>query len=191
MKKAKNIIKTVADILLIVFVAAFALLTITMVAMKAGGNGQPLIGGYGFGRVITGSMETTIPTGSFVLVHETEASEINVEDVIMFYSNDPSFPEGYPVTHRVIEITQNDGRFFFITKGDANSSADEYPASEDDIVGKVVFSSAWIGKIIEFSQKPFIYPILILLLAADLVVNIVIVTSQAKTLKEQENGNDS
>lgn len=185
MKNTVKILKTAMDILLIVLVALLAIVTIVMVALKLGGDGQMMIGGVGFGRVVTGSMETAIPTGSFVIIREVDAEDIVIGDVLMFSSDDPTVPEGYPVTHRVVDIfTDEQGVLSFITKGDANLKADEYSVPAANIYGRVVASSEWIGAVIGFSQRPFIYPILISLLALDLVFNAIVVYKQAKTLQQ-------
>ena len=63
--------------------------------------------------VVSGSMEPAIPTGSIVYVKGTEASEVNKDDVIAFYSDNDS---GAIITHRVVKNQVVSGRF--ITKGD-------------------------------------------------------------------------
>lgn len=185
MHKTIRIFKTLIDILLILLVAVLAILTIVMVIAKIGGNGQMMIGGYSFGRVVTGSMEPTIQTGSFILVQEVDPAEVAMRDVLMFNSDDPSVPEGYPVTHRVVEIVENEnGERVFITQGDANLTRDSYPVAQEDVIGVVVSSSPLIGDVIAFSQKPFIYPILIAFLLIDLIINAVLVYRQAKELNQ-------
>ncbi len=185
MHKTMRILKTCIDVLLVVLVALLAILTIVMVVAKIGGNGQMTICGFSFGRVVTGSMEPTIPTGSFILVRRTAPDEIATRDIIMFTSDDPSVPEGFPVTHRVIAIENNEfGQRVFTTQGDANSMQDSYPVEEEDVIGVVISSSKWIGEVIAFSQKPFIYPILIAFLFIDLIFNAIIVFQQAKELNQ-------
>jgi signal peptidase len=61
--------------------------------------------------------------------------------VIVFYSTNATSRDGTvtngasPITHRVVENHTEDGEV--ITKGDANNSADIFPAAYRNIVGKV------------------------------------------------------
>jgi signal peptidase I len=83
-------------------------------------------------------MEDEIPTGSYILVVRTDAAKIKRDDVICFYSSDPSI-YGYPNTHRVIEDPiKTDTGYEFVTKGDANPKADDYNASSERLIGKYV-----------------------------------------------------
>ena len=89
-----------------------------------------------FGRttvwVMTPSMEPQIPAQSYILVKRVSAEEVNVGDVIIFRSDDPSL-DGSFNTHRVIEIIGDHEEF--VTKGDANLIKDGYTAKADKIEG--------------------------------------------------------
>lgn len=85
--------------------------------------------GYEVYDVVSGSMEPAIPQGSLVLVQRTLWQEIRPGDVIAFESG------GSVVTHRVIEIRQQEGEF--VTKGDANEQEDIRPTSFFDLIGRV------------------------------------------------------
>ena len=53
--------------------------------------------------------------------------------------------EGYTVIHRVIDISQKDGHFYFITKGDNNENKDSLPVSEDQLIWKVILKIPYIA----------------------------------------------
>jgi signal peptidase len=53
--------------------------------------------------------------------------------------------DGYTVIHRIITITQEDGEFFFITKGDNNTSEDKTPVSEQQLIGKVILKIPYLA----------------------------------------------
>ena len=76
-------------------------------------------------------MEPVIPERSFILISKVSPEEIEVGDIIIFKSDDPSIKDKYN-THRVIEIRGNE----FVTKGDNNAVADSYTAKADRIVGR-------------------------------------------------------
>jgi len=84
-------------------------------------------------------MEPTIPTGSNVLVRETDPYKLEEGDIITFTSRDPSI-EGQANTHRILDVTEDEaGNLMYVTKGDANNSADHFGVYPSDIKGKVVF----------------------------------------------------
>lgn len=89
-----------------------------------------------------------IEVGDLILVKSADTNTIKVGDVISFMENSSV------VTHRVIGINEENGRSF-ITKGDANNSADTGdPVPADKVVG--VFSSRIpaLGDFIYFLQQP-------------------------------------
>ena len=188
MKRLGTYFKKAGNFLLVALVVVLVGVTVLTLVSKIGGNGQRLVGGFGFARVVTGSMEPEIPTGSFIVVKETPIAELSVSDIIMFFSDDPTVPEGVPVTHRIeSSATDGQGHRVFITKGDANEITDPYPVQEDKVIGRVIWHSPFLGKLVDFSQKPIVFPVLIAILLVDLAMNIVIVSSQAKALKEEQN----
>jgi signal peptidase I len=73
--------------------------------------------------VRSGSMSPTIPTGSIVFYRKTDASKVKVGDVIVF--SKPGDPTE-KVTHRVYKIGTSSTGPYFITKGDANGTPDDW-----------------------------------------------------------------
>lgn len=73
--------------------------------------------------VRSGSMSPTIPTGSIVFYRKTTAAKVKVGDVIVFAKpGDPT----EKVTHRVEQIKTGPTGPYFITKGDANGTPDDW-----------------------------------------------------------------
>ncbi|MBO4584960.1 MAG: signal peptidase I [Clostridia bacterium] len=85
--------------------------------------------------VRTESMEPTIPARSYILVEKVTAGEIEVGDVIVFRSDDPTLNGAYN-THRVEDILGANEEF--VTKGDNNPGRDSYTAKADKIVGRYI-----------------------------------------------------
>ncbi len=94
-------------------------------------------------HVISGSMEPAIPTGSVVYVKEIEASDLQKDDVIAYYSSDEN---GAIITHRIVQNRVVSGEF--ITKGDANEKEDLTPVTYDRLIGKVVLSIPFLGRVL-------------------------------------------
>lgn len=99
--------------------------------------------------VVSGSMEPAIPIGSIVYVKSAEASEINKDEVIAFYSDKDN---GAIITHRVVKNQVVSGQF--ITKGDANEKEDVTPVDYDRLIGKVVFSLPILGNLLAIVAEP-------------------------------------
>lgn len=149
----KVFFKIINAISIIVILCAVGVLLTVVLTPK--GN-VPNILGYSFFRVMTGSMEPGIPVDSLIVVKKQEIQELEVGDVISFFSRDPSLM-GEVNTHRIVEINEENGEYVFATKGDANNVADRYLTLEEDVIGKVVFSSLGLGKCIRLISNPLIF----------------------------------
>ena len=119
-----------------------ALILLVFVLIRVVGakmRGQvPTVLGYSVVNIISGSMEDTIPEGTYILIKKVDASSVKKDDIICFYSTDTSI-YGMLNTHRVIEDPiKTDTGIEFVTKGDANSAKDKVNASGDRLVGVYV-----------------------------------------------------
>lgn len=131
MKRRINVLIT----LLLIFAVLMCLYVVGQVLTQ----GYVNIAGYSLFRVVTGSMEPTIPVGSLLLSQSVEMGQVKIDDIICFRAQaDPIL--GRMMTHRVVDIhTATDGSLFFETKGDANLSSDGYFVTQTDFVGKVIW----------------------------------------------------
>lgn len=89
-------------------------------------------------RVITGSMEPTIPVGALLISSDTDISQVEEGDIICYTSQSKEML-GQVITHRVVQVlTDGRGRIALETRGDANTVSDGYLVTEDNYIGKVV-----------------------------------------------------
>lgn len=100
--------------------------------------------------VMTDSMYPEIHSGDLIICQVKDAEEVQVRDVISFF--DPAGNGTSVVTHRVIEIKNEDGRIAFITQGDANNIADARPVPAEKLVGVYHTRIAGVGNVIMFMQ---------------------------------------
>lgn len=101
-------------------------------------NGYVQIGGFSLFRVVTGSMEPTLPVGSLLVCRQTPVEEIGEDDIVCFVSRSPEMM-GRVITHRVIAVYDNgEGQILLETKGDANLSADGELVTANNLIGKVI-----------------------------------------------------
>ena len=86
-----------------------------------------LLRGFGYEsyKILSGSMEPTLTTGEIVLIN-TNDCDVKIGEVIAFQTGD------HVIVHRVAEMI-SDG--VYVTKGDANSSADLSPVEQWQILG--------------------------------------------------------
>lgn len=114
-----------------------AILMFSILGAKLKGR-VPYIMGHSVMRIVSGSMESEIPEGSYILIKKIDPEEVREGDVITFYSSDYAIL-GLPNTHRVVEPPiVKDGGYEFVTRGDANSVNDRVTAKGDDLIGVYV-----------------------------------------------------
>lgn len=153
MKKAKNILSTVIIIILVVLLGFIIIPKLFFgVEMKA---------------VLTGSMEPELPVGSLIVITPIEYENIKVGDDITYV-----FDEKLTlVTHRVIK--KDDSTKKVTTQGIANNTADA-PVSNDNIVGKVVFSIPLLGYLIIWTSTLQGKIIAVIIIVALVAVSIIL-----------------
>ncbi len=141
----------------------------------------PTIGGYGFMRTLTGSMEPAIPVHSLVVVQQVDPAELHEGDIITFRATEGSL-DGALNTHRITSVYEQDGQPMFRTKGDANAVEDAEPVAAVNVVGRVVFVSAALGTVVSLLSNPLLFfPLIVVPLIVLLVLE---VAKLVKTTKE-------
>ena len=98
----------------------------------------------------TDSMEDTIKVGDFIIGKKVDPADLEVDDVISFYTIDSN---GNPFinTHRIVEIIESGTDRVFVTKGDNSLDVDPRKVYEGDIVSKYTgFRIPLLGKILTF-----------------------------------------
>lgn len=168
---------------LITVLLVFAVLLCLWVTFQVIGKGYVNLFGYSLFRVVTGSMEPTIPVGSLLVCKHVGMEAVQLEDVICFRAQESAI-FGQMVTHRVTGVfPMADGGLLFETRGDANLTADGFLVSQTNFVGKVIWhtgASSVLSSILSFCSNKIgflaciVIPILILggLLMKDCVNNI-------------------
>src|SRR3990167_4515932 len=98
--------------------------------------------GYRVLVVKSGSMEPNIGVGSIILtkpsadiISPIPSTEFKIGDVITYTIGSK---KSNLVSHRVTDLEEKQGTFYYKTKGDANKETDKILVSEDTVVGKVV-----------------------------------------------------
>lgn len=178
----KNQIKKIITTLISVLVVVMMLLVGYLMLCNIGGK-VPYIGKYSTVKIISQSMEPTIPVGTYILVKKTDPQTIKVDDVILFVSRDPSI-YGKINTHRVCEINEVSGQLYFVTKGDNNPSNDQFPVPQSDLVGKYIKNIPFLTKFANWFSNPTVFFIFVVLPAAALIIiSVYDIVKKSKELK--------
>ena len=118
-------------------------------------RGYVTIAGNSLFRVVTGSMEPTMPVGSILICRDTPIDDIREGDIVCFRSMG-SAGVGKIITHRVVAVLQNgDGDTLLETRGGANLSADGNYVQADNLIGRVVWYAGQESKVLTFITSRF------------------------------------
>ena len=156
MAKSKNSVThrvlTIVGTVLCVILIPILLINITLIAKSFINKDEvPSIGGTLPLIVLTDSMHPEIESGDLIICNTAEAEDIKVNDIISFF--DPAGNGTSIVTHRVIEIVEEDGEIFFRTRGDNNNTEDKELVPAENLVGVYKMRIAGAGHIAMFMQS--------------------------------------
>lgn len=139
-KKVRNTIIKILFYPIIIFILICNLALVFQKIREPGKNAD--LFGYKAFIIVSGSMEPNLKIGDIVIIKETELSSIQKKDIITFTEN------GELITHRISDIINKDGKIYFQTKGDNNTSVDSDLVIYENIEGKYVFKIEKIGLIV-------------------------------------------
>lgn len=124
---------TIVGIVLCILLIPILLINLTLIVKSyINKDDVPNIGGTTPLIVLTDSMYPIIESGDLIICQGAEPEEIQVGDVIAFF--DPAGNGTTIVTHRVIEVVEENGQLAWRTKGDNNNTEDRLPVTADKLV---------------------------------------------------------
>lgn len=88
----------------------------------------------------SGSMEPNVSKGDALIFEKYDGSEKPIRNQVLVFRHNGKY-----ITHRVYEVISDDDNTFYITKGDANNTADDFKVYENDIVGIGKLNIKYIG----------------------------------------------
>lgn len=163
--------------------------------LTAAPNRPPTLFGNSFMVVVSGSMEPTFPVGTLILARETTPAQVKTGDIITFYGTVGS-TTGI-ITHRVVAKEGTGDGAYLYTRGDANASQDPNPVTREGLIGKVIWQSLALGRVVAVLRQKYVFlAIIILPLTAIVVTNLVKLVRLARQevkqaeaeLREEEDG---
>jgi len=169
----------------LVFTMLIVVLIIYLAASQIMGR-VPFICNRAVLHIVSGSMEPLIPTDTYVLIEKTSPDEVEVGDIITFYSRDESI-YGYPNTHKVIQVVGEGENLQFQTQGvneNTNTQPDNTLVEREDFIGIYQKNLNGFTKIAEFMSQKMIFFFLIVIPALFLVTyQIKEIAQRAKQVK--------
>ena len=161
---AKTISWCVMAILCLIGAFLLSYIAINKIA-QAKGQRQPL----GLYTIISPSMTPDIAVYDVVFVAKTNPEDIQINDVISYYSTN-SFFGSTPITHRVVEKHVTNNGIVFRTKGDANPVMDNEMIDQSQVIGKVRFVIPQLGRVQFFLASKFGWFTVILIPAMGVII---------------------
>lgn len=98
-------------------------------------------------NIVSESMEPTFYKDDLAVVKKCGLQELKKGEIITFKQEDRI------ISHRILQVTKENGKVKFITKGDNNDVQDKEPVEVQNVYGKVVFTIPKLGKIVHYIQN--------------------------------------
>ena len=146
--KSFNIIRILITILLVFM--------LVIVILQRTTKNNLTIGNFYIFQVVSGSMEPEYKVGDLIVVKKFDASTYKVGDDVTYQTDSNGYYRGIIITHRIIDIDENNGKYTFTTKGTANDVEDP-KISSDKVYGKVVYHSIILSFLGRLMQDNAIY----------------------------------
>ena len=174
----KTVLKVLKYIALSILVFLACVCISVFIQTKTKPNKIPAIFGYKPFIVMSGSMEAELYKGDLVVVKDVDKKTIKKSDIIAFRDK-----KNHVVTHRIVEVINDNGKKAFITKGDNNDTTDVGAVYLNNIEGKYVFKIAKAGNVLLVLQKPMT---LFIMLTVILIIGIVWIMIGNNKLSKEE-----
>jgi signal peptidase I len=141
----KKLWKIVSNVVAAIFLVMICLAAFIVLSSRLSG-GEPTFMGYQVKAVLSGSMEPTFQTGSIISIKRGDEHTIYKKgDIITFRMEDKL------ITHRIIDVLNENGQVVYKTKGDHNNGPDLWTVPAQAIIGKYTnFTIPYIGFALEF-----------------------------------------
>ena len=141
----------------------------------------PNVFGYKPFIVLSGSMETEIYKGDLIVTKIVNPENLKVNDVIAFRD-----AENTVTTHRIIDIVNDDGVVYFITKGDNNNSQDQNLVEYQDVEGIYLFRIPGFGSMMNSLSEPTTLIILVLIITVIFILGFSISNKKQREEERKE-----
>lgn len=137
-KKLKdNKILKILFMLVRAVVTLFIVLIVSVIFVQRISNNKVTLGGYSVFTIITESMLPKYEVGDMLLAKKISSDKIKIGDDLVYLGKEGSFSDKI-VTHQVIDVVLENGKYSYHTKGLANNIEDPV-VSEEQVYGVVIY----------------------------------------------------
>ena len=143
-----KIVGIVVKTALFIFLAMFAL----VVCLQRFSDNSISIFKYRMFSVASGSMKPKYNSGDVILCKEVDMDDLKVGDDITYKGKSGTF-KNKTVTHRIVKIEEESGKFQFYTKGIASTRIDPI-VTEDQVYGKIIMEFKFLSWLYKFITTP-------------------------------------
>ena len=137
-RRSDNVAKIVCIIICVLLLPVLVVNTTLIVKGLIDKDTVPTFAGKAPLIVLSDSMAPKILSGDLIIINDVDTETLQTGDVISFF--DPASKTNAVVTHRIIEVVDDDGEIYFRTQGDANNAVDRELVPAKNVVG------IWSGK---------------------------------------------
>lgn len=175
MQKVKKILSIIVLIILLPVLIVNAVILINSIR-----NPEEIPSFFGWKPfiVLSGSMEAEICTGDLVIVKEVDPSILKKQDIIAFKEDE------IVITHRIVDIIEENGIKKYITKGDNNNTQDKGYVVDEQVEGLYQFKITGLGNLAVFIQTPIG---MVVSLSIPVLLLILVQMSENKKMKNEKN----
>ncbi len=175
-------------LVLLVIVAGFLLYYFVSVKIYAQ-KGEKFRPTFSLYTILTESMVPNIvPKDVIVDILVKNPKDIKVGDIITFEST-ATISKGMIITHRVVDIKEENGNYFFYTQGDANLSPDPVPAPFENVQGKVLFKIPQLGLLQGFLATRGGWLIIVVIPALFVIISDILKIFRLQSAKKEVDSN--
>lgn len=139
-------------------ITVFLLIILLLVIFQKVTKNKVTIGDIYIFQIATGSMVPEYKIGDVIVVKKEDTSSLKVGDDITYLGEIDNF-RGLIITHRIVNIREEDGKRYITTKGIANILEDP-EISEDNVYGKVIYHTVLFSFFGRLMTNMIIYYIL-------------------------------
>ena len=143
---------TIVGTVLCIILLPMLIINVTLIIKSYTNSDEvPTLGGYCPMIVLTDSMYPKIHAGDLIICQTIDAEDVKKGDIISFF--DPASSGSAVVTHRVLEVKNENGKISFMTKGDYNNTEDRLPVPAENLVGIYKTRIPGAGNVAMFMQS--------------------------------------
>ncbi len=144
---------TIIGIVMCVILIPILIINVTLIVKSFVNKDEvPSFGGTVPFIVLTDSMSPDIKGGDLIICKKIDAKDVTVDMVISFY--DPAGNGTSVVTHKVIEVIDENGALFFRTKGINNNDADKKLVPAKNVIAEYTgIHFGYVGYVAIFMQS--------------------------------------